>query len=76
MRWDFILRTLRESFAKIPTKLIICLGQIQIPPFEKRKEIMDEAHSSALGGHKGITKTYGRIRQRYYWENMKTDVQN
>ena len=37
--------------------------------------LIEKAHSSALGGHKGVTKTYGRIRQKFFWENMKVDIQ-
>ena len=33
-------------------------------------------HDSAVGGHKGVNKTYRRIKQKYFWENIKDDVQN
>jgi len=49
---------------------------VSIPEIEKRKNIIEEAHTSAIGGHKGITKTYNRIRQNFYWENIKADIQN
>ena len=42
---------------------------------EQRNQLIEEAHSSARGGHKGVTKTYNRIRQRYYWKNLKLDIQ-
>jgi len=27
------------------------------------------------GGHRGVPKTYSRIKHNYYWENLKSDVQ-
>ena len=42
---------------------------------EEINQLIEEAHSSAIGEHKGVTKTYSRIRQQYYWENMMLDIQ-
>ena len=28
-----------------------------------------------MGGHKGVNKTYDRIKQHYYWEGLKDDIQ-
>ena len=47
----------------------------QYPKIEQRANLIEEAHSSALGGHKSVTKTYSRIRQKNFWENMKVDIQ-
>lgn len=52
----------------------ICKNDIKIPPIEQRQEIIQEHHTSAIGGHKGVTKTYRRIRERYYWPRMKTHI--
>ena len=48
---------------------------MQYPTNEQRTHLIEEGHSSALGGHKGVTKTYSRIRQKSFWENMKVDIQ-
>jgi len=37
--------------------------------------IIGEIHCSPTGGHRGVTKTYHRIKNNYYWENLKSDVQ-
>lgn len=74
MKWEYVLTTLKKAFADTTTKLIVCLGLIKYPEPAERKEIISEAHASAMGGHKGVTKTYNRIRQRYYWEDMKNNI--
>ena len=73
--WDEILATLKIAFLDSTIKIIICIGITQYPTKEQRSQLIEEAHSSAIGGHKGVTKTYNRIRQIYYWENMKLDIQ-
>lgn len=40
-----------------------------------RTEIIREMHCLPMGGHRGVTKTYNRIKHKYYWENLKIDVQ-
>ena len=73
--WKEILGTLKIAFLNSPVKVIICIGITQYPTKEQRNQLIEEAHSSAVGGHKGVMKTYNRIRQRYYWQNMKLDIQ-
>ena len=34
-----------------------------------------EFHSSDIGGHLGVLKTYKRMATELYWEGMKKDVQ-
>ena len=67
---------LRLAFLGSLVKIIVCHNVIQYPERKEREKILKEMHSSAVGGHRGITKTYNRIRQHYYWENMKLDIQN
>ena len=43
------------------SKIIICIGITQYPTKEQRNQLIEEAHSSAIEGHKGLTKTYNRI---------------
>jgi len=52
------------------------LAPITIPPPEERANIIRENHVSVATGHKGVNKTFYRIRQLYYqWPKMKTDIQ-
>ena len=41
---------------------------------ELKKEIMEEAHSSAYAMHPGSTKMYHTLREHYWWRGMKKDV--
>ena len=64
-------------FSHSTTKIIVCNGITQYPTKEQRTHSIEveEARSSVLGGHKGVTKTYSRIRQKIFWEFMKVDIQ-
>ena len=48
--------------------------KIQVPPPEMRPKIIEEYHSSLIGGHKGLTKTYIRIRERYIWPGLRDQI--
>jgi len=39
-----------------------------------RLRAVTEAHSGSLGGHFGFNKTLEKLRQHYWWPNMKQDV--
>ena len=56
-------------------RIIICNRNTQYAIKEQQSYLMEKAHSSALGGHKGVTKTFNRIRQHFYWQNMKLVIQ-
>ena len=53
-----ILATLKLAFLVSTIKIIICNIITQYPTKEQRNQLIEEAHSSAIGGHKGVTKTY------------------
>ncbi|CAK9829609.1 Retrovirus-related Pol polyprotein from transposon 412 [Anthophora retusa] len=74
--WREIQNIFIDLFAETETQIFICSNEIQIPPDDLKEEILMENHSSAFGGHKGINKTYRRMRERYYWPSLKPDVQN
>jgi hypothetical protein len=39
-----------------------------------KDKIMHVAHTSPLAGHPGYLKTYRKIRERFTWKGLKTDV--
>ena len=50
--WEEILATLKIAFLNSAVKVIICIGITQYPKKEQRSQLIEEAHSSAIGGHK------------------------
>ena len=69
--WEEITIKIRNILKGLSLKIIICNGLIKYV----QEKIIEGMHDSAVGGHKGVNKTYRRIKQKYFWENMKDDVQ-
>lgn len=72
--WPLIEQTFRQAFGESDMKIRICTGQIQFPSVEERPKIIREYHESVVGGHKGVTKTYKRIRDDFFWDGMKQEI--
>ena len=49
---------------------LMCVPKID----EIKKEIMEEAHSSAYVMHPGSTKMYPTLREHYWWNGMKKEI--
>ncbi|XP_017797025.1 PREDICTED: uncharacterized protein LOC108578250 [Habropoda laboriosa] len=73
--WPVVQSLIIQIFHLNPVKIIVCQGLTRTPPQEERENIITECHTSAFGGHKGVSKTYSRIREKYYWGTMKAEVQ-
>ena len=73
--WSYVYKTLHEYLRELPIKITICKGLVRVPKKEERIPLIEENHSSATGGHKGVTKTYNRLRPHFYWKTMKKDIQ-
>ena len=54
---------------------MVCRGTLIYLPPNERDKVFHEIHNSPIGGHSGISKSLLRLKQRYYYENMKRDVQ-
>ena len=54
----------------------LVLGQRLCVPdvIELKKEILEEAHSSAYVMHPGSTKMYRTLRDHYWWRGMKKEI--
>ena len=74
--WLEVKQRLRRFLSDINIKIIVCSNHVTIPPSSKRNDIIRENHESLIGGHKGISKTFNRIRQKYHWPHLKRDVEN
>lgn len=44
-------------------------------PSELRAELLDRVHGSLSAGHGGIQKTLRKLRERYFWPGLASDVQ-
>lgn len=73
--WKTVRRYIEELFCDRPIRVVICTNQIKIPAPRDRPQLIRENHSTAIGGHKGITKTFNRIRYKYSWPRMKRDIE-
>ena len=41
---------------------------------ELKRDIMEEAHSSAYDMHLGSTKMYRTLKEHYWWNEMKKEI--
>ena len=76
LSWLEIEEILRETFTNTNMKVIVCLNNIEYVKIEDRDRILEMYHSSTIGGHSGINRTYNRLKEKYFWENLKSDIQN
>jgi hypothetical protein len=67
---------LSHIFHNHNTKFFICRNIVETPLEDERLEIIKNYHCSKIGSHKGISETFRRIRERYVWPKLKTDVLN
>ena len=49
-------------------------GHRLVVPLSLRGHLLDACHNSLLAGHLGVTKTVQRVKQRFYWPHMASDV--
>ena len=45
-----------------------------ISAVEEQRTVLKACHSDSTSGHFGVTKTYKRIAERFYWKGMISDV--
>ncbi|GKB98047.1 ty3-gypsy retrotransposon protein [Tanacetum coccineum] len=55
--------------------LVFIAGKLFIPPIAKiREQLLNEFHSSFIGGHAGINATIKRLSSSFTWLGLKKDV--
>lgn len=59
---------LYKKYDKYPAKLMV--------PQKLVAKILQSCHEELSGGHLGLKRTYGKIRQRYLWNNMVEHIKN
>lgn len=73
LQWSNVLEILIAEKVE-NTTILICENKLSYVKVEERDRIFEELHCSPQGGHRGVLKTYKRIRNNYYWENMRKDI--
>ena len=73
--WDKIRIMLKYIFKDSNIFLNIYKNLIINPNKEDIPSIIKKYHSSITAGHSGINKTCSRIRQKYFWSNLRKDVE-
>ena len=43
-------------------------------PLSLRKFVLEQLHNSVTGGHLGLRKTLSKVKQRYFWYQLRKDV--
>ena len=71
--WARFVDIIKDQFADWPTKIILCKNLISHPRPEVRNALTKEIHCSHVNGHRGVAKTYKRMRQAYFWSGMKSN---
>ncbi|CAB0038054.1 unnamed protein product [Trichogramma brassicae] len=69
--WDMIDKHIQETWPGNIILLTLCSGEITTPEVESRPRIIQECHDSAIAGHKGMKKTYNRVRKKYFSKGIK-----
>lgn len=47
---------------------------LRVVPKEERDQVLHDNHDVPTSGHLGIFKTFNRIRRKFYWPKMKSDI--
>lgn len=43
---------------------------------DERKRVLRSCHADPTSGHFGVTKTWRRLAERFYWRGMYQDTKN
>ncbi|KAJ4718964.1 Retrotransposon protein, putative, Ty3-gypsy subclass [Melia azedarach] len=66
---------LRTDFSLKDDEMLVMGSRLCVPnDLELKKQILEEAHSSAYAMHPGSTKMYRNLREHYWWQGMKREI--
>lgn len=77
---------LQSNFKKLLTQLVVQDNvlyfrpdvdrpKLLYVPMSFRRQLLDAAHGSPMGGHAGAERTYSRVKRFYYWKGMRKDIE-
>lgn len=69
-----LVQKFKDVFSNVNIAITFCYGTCRVLVPEYRLAVLEDYHNSLFGGHRGMGKTYRRIRERYQWKGMKTDI--
>ena len=70
-------RAVHKRAAKLETEVFLLRKgkRIKVVQTEKaQKQILQACHSDPTSGHYGVTKTWNRVAEQFYWKRMINDV--
>ena len=59
----------------LKTKTILIYTNKTLLPTALRAGVLKLLHNSPAGGHLGVSKTLGKVRERFYWIHCRRDVE-
>ena len=65
---------LKKFLGGLDLTITVCSGACRPIPEEERRRVMQDHHDSLFGEHRGMDKTYRRIRKRFYWKGIKQKI--
>ncbi|KAJ4704868.1 Retrotransposon protein, putative, Ty3-gypsy subclass [Melia azedarach] len=66
---------LRTNFSLKDDEILVMGSRLCVPnDLELKKQILEEAYSSAYAMHPGSTKMYRNLREHYWWQGMKRKI--
>lgn len=72
-----IKQILRYIFNKTNIYLVLYINDlINLTDKAEIITLIKETHNSLIGGHMGMRKTLARLKELYYWKNMKKEIKN
>jgi hypothetical protein len=79
--WTLIQRLQQDSSASdtFTWKMIhygTKITYIYVRNSQLKQKVLLELHTSPVGGHSGFLKTYHRVKKEFFWDGLKTNVQN
>ena len=75
--WDEVEELICKVFENSNIKIVVCCNQVShINSQEEKDRIFDQFHNSCIGSHAGVNKTYWAIREKFFWKNLKQEIQN
>lgn len=67
---DGVLYRLWESEDGSSTRAQLVVPRCLVP------EVLQSLHDASTAGHLGVTKTVAKVRERFYWPGLQTDVES